>query len=98
VSARSLPVEVRDRLRAHQEAEAQAVGATTAAIARRAAAFTRRSEVLAAQDELVRAAVIDEERAMVALAITSGVERAAALLDVTVSTLRKLQRSSDPDR
>ena len=98
MSARSLPVEVRDRLRAHQEAETQAVAATTAAVARRAAAVARRDEVIATQDELVRAAVSEEEKAMVDLATTSGIERAAALLNVTVSALRKLQRTTETGR
>jgi hypothetical protein len=92
VSGRSIPLDVRDRLRAHQEAEAQAVTATTVATARREAAILRRDEVVAAQDELVRMAVSQEEATMVDLAATSGVERAAALLDMPIPMLRKLVR------
>jgi hypothetical protein len=91
VSARSLPL-VRDRLRAHQEAEAQAVAAATLATARRAAAVRRRDEVIAAQDELVRVAIAEEETTLVEVVATSGVERAAVLLDVPASSLRKLVR------
>jgi hypothetical protein len=92
MSARSIPAEIRERLRAHQDAEAQALAAATAATARRESAELRRSEVVAAQDELVRAAAAQEEASMVDLAAASGVDRAAALLDISVVTLRRLVR------
>ena len=95
MSARFLPPEVRDRLRAHQEQEAKALAAITAATARREAAVARRSEIVAAQDALVEAAVAREEAAMVELAITSGIERAAAILNMPVPTLRKLVKAAE---
>jgi hypothetical protein len=93
MSARAIPAEIRERLRAHQDAEAQAVAAATASTARREAAERRRSEVIAAQDDLVRAAVAQEEAAMIDLATASGVDRAAALLDIPAVTLRRLIRN-----
>lgn len=95
MSARSLPIDVRDRLRAHQEAESQAVAAMAAATARREAAETRRDELVATHDEFVRIAVAGEEAALVNLANTSGVERAAALLDVPIATVRKVVRAAN---
>jgi hypothetical protein len=95
MSARSLPPEVRDRLRAHQELEARALAATTAATARREAAVARRSEIVAAQDELVEAAVGNEHATMVELAATSGIERAAAILNMPLPALRKLVKTAE---
>ena len=95
MSARFLPPEVRDRLRAHQELEVKALAATTAATARREAAVARRSEIVAAQDALVEAAVAREEATMVKLAATSGIERAAALLNMPLPALRKLAKTTE---
>jgi hypothetical protein len=95
MSARHLPPEVRDRLRAHQELEAKAVGAITAATARREAAVARRTEVVAAHDELVEAAIAHEEAAIVELATTSGIERAAGILNMALPALRKLVKRTE---
>ncbi len=95
MSARFLPPEVRDRLRAHQELEAKALSATTAATARRESAVARRGEIVAAQDALVEAAVAREEATMVELATTSGIERAAAILNMPVPALRKLVKTAE---
>ena len=95
MSARSIPAEIRERLRAHQDAEAQALATAAAATARREAAELRRSEVVAAQDDLVRAAVAQEEASMVDLATASGVDRASALLDISPVTLRRLVRTAN---
>jgi hypothetical protein len=95
MSTRFLPPEVRDRLRAHQELESKVVAATTAATARREAAIARRKEIVAGQDELVEAAVAYENQTMVELAATSGIERAAAILNLPVPALRKLVKTTD---
>jgi hypothetical protein len=95
MSARFLPPEVRDRLRTHQELEAKALSATTAATARRESAVARRSEIVAAQDALVEAAVAREEATIVELATTSGIERAAAILNMPVPALRKLVKTAE---
>jgi hypothetical protein len=98
MSLRFLPPEVRDRLRTHQELEARAVAATTAATAKREAAVARRSEIVATQDELVEAAVALEESTMVELATTSGIERAAAILNMPLPALRKLVKAAELTR
>lgn len=95
MSARSLPPDVRDRLRVHQESEAKAVAAITAASSRREAAVARRREIVAAQDELVEAAVAHEEAAIVELATTSGIERAAAILNMPLPALRRFVKTAE---
>jgi hypothetical protein len=95
MSTRSLPAEVRERLRAHQEREAKVLAMVAAAATRREVAVTRRVEIVAAQDHLIQAAVAEEAAAIVELVATSGIERAASILDIPVPALRKLVKVAE---
>src|SRR5262249_28932687 len=79
----------RERLRAAQAAEARAVSAVLAAEAKVEAAIAKRDKAYAAADSWVAAANAVRDAARLDLASVSGVSRAAVLLDITKTELRR---------
>lgn len=90
-------VDVRERLRAAQRAEAQAIAAVQKALAAEAEAGARlEGVILRHQAELSKAAHA-VHAAQAALVRTSGLERAAALLGVSSRFLRSAVKESALD-
>ena len=89
--------DVRERLRAAQRAESQAIAAVQKALSAEAEARARFDEIiLRHQAELAKAAhAVQAARA--AVVSTSGLERAAALLDIPSSVLRSAVRETSRD-
>lgn len=96
---RGMPVssDVRERLRAAQQAEAEAIAAVQKALVAEAAARARLDQVfLRHQDRLSKAARA-VHAAQAAVVHTSGLERAAALLDVSSKVLRSAVKEAAQD-
>jgi hypothetical protein len=88
---------VRERLRAAQRAESQAIAAVQKALSAEAEARARLEElILRNQAELAKAAQA-VQAAQAAVVSTSGLERAAALLDIPSNVLRSAARETSRD-
>ena len=89
--------DVRERLRAAQRAESQAIAAVQKALSAEAEAGARFHELhLRHQAELAKAAHA-VQAAQAAVVSTSGLERAAALLDVPSNVLRAAAKATSRD-
>ena len=87
-------VDVRERLRTAQRAEAQAIASVQKALAAEAEVGARLDEiVLRRQAELSKAARL-VHLAQAAVVRTSGLDRAAALLDVSLRVLKSAVKES----
>ena len=90
-------VDVRERLRAAQRAEAQAIAAVQKALAAEAATRARLDGVILRHQANLSKAAHAVHAAQATLVRTSGLERAAALLDVSSRVLRAAVNESALD-
>ena len=90
-------VDVRERLRAAQRAEAQAIAAVQKALAAEAEAGARLDEIILRHQAGLSKAAHAVHAAQAALVRTSGLDRAAALLDVSSRVLRSAVKDSALD-
>lgn len=90
MSSKLISLEARQRLKSQQADEARAVSAHAGACARLQSAVAKRSEVIATQDELVAHAEAGVASAVAALVAVSGFARAAAILDLSPTAMRRM--------
>ena len=90
-------LDVRERLRTAQRAEAQAIASVQKALAAEAEAGARLDEIILRHQAGLSKAAHAVHAAQAALVRTSGLERAAALLDVPPRVLRSAVKDSAPD-
>lgn len=86
--------DARERLRAAQTAESEAVTAAFAAIDAHGAAVVRRDELLRTAEVAVTAADRDVDAARVAVVAVSGKDRAALLLGVSKADLDRAMKAA----
>ena len=89
--------DVRERLRTAQRAEAEAIAAVQKALAAQADARARLDEVILRNQTEVSKAARVVQAAQASLVRSSGLERAAALLDVTSKVLRSAVKETAQD-
>jgi hypothetical protein len=90
-------VDVRERLRAAQRAEAQAIAAVQKALAAEAEAGARLDKIILRHEAELSKAAHAVHAAQATLVRTSGLERAAALLDLSSRGLRSAVKESALD-
>ena len=90
-------VDVRERLRAAQRAEAQAIAAVQKAQAAEADARARLDEIILRHQTEVSNAARAVQVAQAGVVRTSGLERAAALLNLSPRVLRSAVRETAPN-
>lgn len=86
--------DVRERLRAAQQAETEAIAAVQKALVTEAAAQSRLDEVILRHHDQLSQAARAVQAAQASVVRTSGLERAAALLDVSSKVLRSAVKES----
>lgn len=89
MSTRSISLEARERLRAQQAQEVDAVGAHAGARLRLQSALAKRERVIATQNELVAEAEAGVALAAAKVVSVSGFSRATAILGATPAALRR---------
>jgi hypothetical protein len=88
---------VRERLRAAQRAETEAVAEVQKAVAAETNARARLEEIIFKQDAELSKATRAVHAAQASVVSTSGLERAAALLDVSLAALRSAVKETSQD-
>ncbi len=96
---RGMPVgpDVRERLRAAQRAETEAIAAVQKALVAEAAARARLDQVILKHQDQLSKAARTVHAAQAAVVRTSGLERAAILLDVSSKVLRSAVKETAQD-
>ena len=89
MSTRSISLEARERLRAQQAQEVDAVCAHAGARLRLQSALAKREQAIAAQDKVVAQAEADVAVAAAGVVSVSGFGRATAILGTTSAALRR---------
>ena len=89
MSTRSISLEGRERLRAQQAKEVEAVGAHAGARLRLESALAKRGQIIAAQDELVAEAEAGVAVAAAGVVSVSGFARATVILGTSPAALRR---------
>jgi hypothetical protein len=96
-SGMPIGADVRERLRAAQRAESEAIAAVQRAQSTEAGARARLDEVILKHQAEVSKSARAVQAAQVAVVRTSGLERAAALLDVSPRDLRLAVKETAPE-